>query len=127
MYEPPLNVTRFPGESTRFYVRSQERGKKGTRYVVDLGDADFPLGRCNCDDYEKRIEPKIVRGLEPHNTTCKHIRQVRARIDLCRIICESYGEDESLAPIRIPDVHEYEHRAPAGYCFQAQGLTILAG
>lgn len=57
------------------------------RYLVDLTDDAFPAGRCDCEDYQKRIEPKARAGELPERLTCKHIRAAReylARIERAR-------------------------------------------
>ncbi len=110
VYEPPLNVTREPGSLVRFFVRSQDRRKKNEHYLVDLEEPEFPRGWCECLHYDFRIEPKLKRGRKAAGDgICKHIKRVLSVLEMCALICESHGEETTLAPRRVPDIWEYEH------------------
>jgi hypothetical protein len=47
-------------------------------YMVDLGDKRYPSGRCECDDFNIRIESYLKKNLEPPcgRRTCIHIRRL---------------------------------------------------
>lgn len=100
--EPPLNVTRFDGD-WRFLVRSQVR--PDVHYLVELDDPAFPNGRCGCEQFWYRVEPKLVRGLTPVQSECKHCRVVASKLEHAMILCEAAGLDFS--PRIIPTQDEY--------------------
>lgn len=68
-------VEHYGDHPLRFLVRSATR--KDTAHLVDLGE-NFPLGKCACEQYSFRVQPKIDKG-EPLNVAdrCKHIDSAR--------------------------------------------------
>src|SRR5205814_7835687 len=68
-------VTPLEREMLRFRVAS--RSESGTAYIVDL--AAFGCnGRCECDDFKFRKEPKLWAGAHPSDALrCRHIRLAR--------------------------------------------------
>lgn len=103
--EPPLHVTRYDAPG-RYLVRSEDPRKVDCHYGVDLVDPKFPRGRCSCDDYDYRLEPKIRRKRRPLRWTCKHIKAVLAELDHVRGLCVDAGLPFS--PQIIPSLAQYE-------------------
>jgi hypothetical protein len=74
----------------RFFVLSRSRGAKKskcpitgfegpTEYVCDFTNFKaWPYGRCDCEDFNIRVESYMRRGEEPEKHTCWHIRRAVA-------------------------------------------------
>lgn len=96
--EPPLCVRRYDGPG-RFLVNS-ERPHCETRYLCELGNPEFPKGKCECDDWKIRIGSYLARGEEPEKEQCKHILRILAQIQHVATVCALAGipYDERLIP-----------------------------
>lgn len=70
-----MTVTPIIGEPKRFFVESEEPGRSGVNYLVDL-DEYRGNGWCGCWDFEFRRQPHLERGAVPGTERCKHIRCV---------------------------------------------------
>lgn len=86
--EPPLSVKRY--DEGRYLVRS-ERPACENHYLVDMADRKFPHGRCECTDYNVRVEAPLRRHEEPERLTCKHIDSVNATLAHAQQLCEAAG------------------------------------
>jgi len=69
----------LPYDPNTFLVSSQS--DNGDWYLVDLDDAERPLGRCTCDDYIIRIDCPLNKMETPPRLTCKHVRFVLRFLD----------------------------------------------
>lgn len=66
-----------------FHVFSSDPKVKDP-YIVEVGDANFPDGRCTCPDFSCRIEPVLNEGGKPERTKCKHIREIDRLLELAK-------------------------------------------
>ncbi len=88
----------------RYWVWSRTR--RGQKYLVELSGYNLS-GRCDCMDFQTRIEPLLRRGITPaqaikdnkirlkdglpnHALMCKHI--VMARDHLCTSVIEAINK-----------------------------------
>lgn len=56
-----------------FWVNSTCSSKE---YLVDMDDADFPDGHCDCAHFRYKLARLIGSGLDPSEYICKHIQEV---------------------------------------------------
>lgn len=81
-------------------VRSQRRSCD-VWHLVTLDNPAFPHGHCMCEHFKFRVEPFLVRGLEPeHGQDCIHIRRTRSELEHARSLCEMAGLEFDEAIIR---------------------------
>lgn len=97
------DVMPIDGEHGRYYVRSRSDVRRV--YLVDLFENGF-VGKCNCPNFEFKIQRDIDRGINPNgNQFCYHIKRAeRHFVEMMKraLWSSSQKRQEPREPARTP-------------------------